>query len=244
MLTYITNISSRPEQLFANALSKEYGSNTLIFEPDNIYEIILASKPDFVILHEGDLSNYHIKKFMKNIDDSIKTIFMVLTFSEKKYSFSSKRTNYISKDSYLPYNEYFQTELKDKNYILCDLTCKDEQKNTILQPIIYPQNKEIPVKLVNCYKVGHVQNLGLVDEQTMMKLLSGCSLYINMDNTYVYDAMNMNKPILNLTKNTLLDTVETPSLDDIKNPSVNYEASQINKNKISNLVKYIKSKYE
>lgn len=244
MLTYITNISSRPEQLFANCIAKEYGSKISIFEPNDIYEIVLSSKPNFIILHEGDLSNYHIKKFIKTINDSIKTIFIVLTFSNKKYSFSNKKIHYINKDNYLPYNEYLRGDPIDKNYILCDLNCEDEQKNTILQPIIYPQNKEIPVKLVNCHKVGHVQNLGLVNEQTMIKLLRECSLYINMNNTYVYDAMYMNKPILNLTQNKFLNTIETPSLDDIKNISITYDTAQISKNKISNLIKYIKSKHE
>jgi hypothetical protein len=244
MLTYITNNSTRAENLFANSLSKEFDSQVLNFDQDNIYEIVLSIKPDFIILHESDLSNYHIKKFIKDIDTSnLSTIFIVLVFSSKKHNYPYQRINYIQEKQYLPYDEYFVKGSTEDNFVLCDLNCNEEQKNSILQPLIYPQNKEIPIKLVNCHKVGHVQNLGLVDDQTMLGLLSRCSLYINMNNLYIYDAVYMNKPILNLTENKHFKTVETPSINDIKQNKADYKLD-IKKYKISNITKYIKSKYE
>ena len=245
MLTYKTHFSTRTEDLFCQSLHKEFDSKIAIFNPDDIYEIILTNKPDFVVLHEHDLSHYHIQKFIKDQDNiKLSTTFIVLRFLNKKLpQIPYKRIHFIDESQYLPYNEYYSTTVRNDNFALCDLDCIEEKNNTILQPIIYPKNKEIPVKLVNCHKVGHIQNLGLVDEETILNLLSRCSIYINMNNSYVYDAMLMEKPILNLVDNKYLDKTIDTNIDHLKNTTLSYNLD-INKYKISNIIKYIKSKYE
>jgi len=245
MLTYKTNFSTRPEDLFCQSLQREFGSQILIFNPDDIYEIVLNHKPQFIVLHDHDLSHYHVQQFLKDKDnENLKTVFIVLKFLKKKPPVVPyKNINFIEQSQYLPYNEYYSDAISDDNFVLCDLNCTEEKSNVILQPLIYPVNKEIPMKLVNCHKVGHIQNLGLVDEETMLKLLAKCSLYINLNNSYVYDAMRMKKPILNLTDNKYLDKITEPTLDSLRNLELSYNLN-IDKYKISNITKYLKSKYE
>jgi len=243
MLVSINYIHSRPIFLFANSLAHEKGASIALFSMDDIYDVVLVSKPDVLLLDESDLDNIHARRLFEDlISERIsagKTKIVILHNSDStKKQINHSNIKYISDIAYLPYNEYHKpkspTEYK---YMLCHLNCIEFDQNKYLESIIYPNNKTIPVKLVNCPQVEHLQNLGVVDEPTMLDLIGGCFSYINIDNQYVYDAMLMGKPIINLVSNKYL-ALDSGSID-IENAMVTYDSSIIQKHKISNLINYI-----
>jgi hypothetical protein len=96
------------------------------------------------------------------------------------------------------------------------------------------------VKLINCPSVEHVQNLGVASEYETLELINNCCCYINIDNKYVYDAMLMNKPIINLVPNKYLNVTQDPVPScDLTLQYSNEQIEQINQYKISNLLSQI-----
>lgn len=243
MLAYINYIHSRHLLLFANSLAREKQAQIRQYNLDNIYDVILAAKPEVLLMEESDLDNLHVKNFFTDLESDMvslgqtKIIILYQTTSTKSL-IQHSNIKYISEKLYLPYNEYFvPSSNTDSKYMLCHLNCIDFDLNKELEQIIYPNNKTIPVKLVNCPQVSHIQNLGMVDENAMLKLLSECYIYINIDNQYVYDAMMMNKPIINLIANNHLELTTSPI--DIDQTNASYSVSSLKQHKISNLIKHL-----
>lgn len=243
MLVYINYLHNRQVFLFANSIANEKDADIVQFSLDNIYNAVLIDKPDIILINESDTEHLHFSSFLKDLlDNEIsldKTKIIILMSDHSSTSkINHKNIKYIPHESYLPYNEYlFNKQISNDHYLLCHLNCVDFDINKTLELIIYPLNKSIPVKLVNCAQVEHIQNLGLVDEYTMLDLLSRCYAYINVNNEYIYDAMIMRKPIINFVKNSHIDITKHPI--DLNNLNIEYNISKIQSNKISNLIKFI-----
>lgn len=243
MLVYINYLHNRQVFLFANSLAHEKRANIVQFHLDNIYNVMLVEKPDIVVINESDTEHLHVTSFLQDVSSNNvnidKTRIIILISDTSRISkINHQNIKYISDGSYLLYNEYFLTAPIIRNkYLLCHLNCVDFDTNKALEPIIYPVNRSIPVKLVNCTQVEHIQNLGMVDENTMLDLLSKCYAYINVNNEYIYDAMMMDKPIINLIDNPYMNITESPI--DFNNLDIAYDKTKIQSKKISNLIKFL-----
>jgi hypothetical protein len=247
MLIYLSSLHTRASILFANSFQQETANNSTIrlFDANDIYNIVLVQKPHILLIEQELLSNLHILNFFQDlVNNNLDIGHTQVIVLGNNSTFSYKHTNikYLSPDLYISYNEYVNASdnLAAGGYLLCSLNCTNLEINKLLEPIIYPTNKTIPVKLVNCPQINHIQNLGLADEATMLKLIADCYAYINLDNQYVYDAMLLNKPIINLIDNSHLPLSSSDSI--IENMFVEYDITNIKKYKISNIVKHIINK--
>lgn len=218
MLTYIPNNNTRTHQLFALSTEKECGSTTSIFNYEDIYEVMLNPKDEaVVVLTRADINNVYVRMFIDSmLDNSAKTTNKIFVISDKKYNHSNIIN--IAPNLFKLFNSYYKPQPlnNNKKYILCHLDCTKKENNELLKDIVYPANKDIPVKLVNCYKVRHPQNLGLVDEQKMLDLIYNCYALINTTDHYVYDAIWMQKPIVSITSNEYIQATDSLTLDQIE----------------------------
>lgn len=241
MKIFITNLHSRKEMLVANSVAHETNSSIEIFDPINIYDIYLSDQLNMIVLSENDDSNIFISKFIDDLKHN--------SISHKKntiiYLYKTKQLvinqNFISipYDAFCHYNEYAKLEVNNQGYILCELNCISQKKNSILDKIIYPENRDTPVRLVNCPRFDHPQNLGIVNDHDMLKLIAGCSVYIGLTDNYIYDSINMKKPTLTTVTNKIINPIKSLSIEDVT--SCSFDESylvELSKNKISNIIKY------
>jgi hypothetical protein len=245
MLILTSSIKNRATSLFSNSFHKETQGNLVSFDLDYIYDAMLVNKPDIVVLDRSDLYNIHVNNFMKEIVSNTVSIgnckIIVLTTKKDDKKIQHNNIRYISSSTYYLFNEYYKhkdTITRDFKYLLCHLDCSNLSNNSHIEQLTYPNNSKVAVKLVGCSNVKHPQNLGTVTETEMLDLIYGCSVYINIDNQYVYDAMLLKKPIINFSSDIpeLSVCKHTPSIDDATN---NYDIANVNRNRISNLIKYI-----
>lgn len=246
MSTYIVNNYNRNSFLFANYFNQVNKQDIIQFELQSIYDTMLVDCPSIVILEENHFNSIDLKNFFQDLDDGvvdIKNTKVIILCSDnyngKKYI--NKNIKYISSSSYLLYNEFYKpSNTQNIEYMVCSLDCKNLEQNNMLAPLLYPNNKTIPVKLINCESVEHVQNIGKANEDETLKLINECCCYINIDNTYVFDAMLMNKPIINLVPNKYIEISQ--SLDPSCQIEKSYSSDIINKikqYKISNILSQI-----
>lgn len=241
MKIFITNLHSRKEMLVANSVAHETNSSIEIFDPINIYDIYLSDHPCIIIISEDDQSNIFVSKFINDLkNESISYTKNTIIYLYKNNQ-PSLGHNFIAipYNAFCHYNEYAKIETENQGYILCELNCISQKKNSILDSIIYPENNEIPVRLVNCPRFDHPQNLGIVNDHDMLKLIAGCSVYVGLTENYIYDSINMKKPTLTTVNNKIIDPIKSLSMNDIM--TCVFDESylvELNKNKISNIIKY------
>lgn len=231
MIIAIPFQSSRNVNLFANSYHKEYGARVVRYNHNDIYDTVLIDKPELIIT---DSINYDIYKSIFNDIDNKYIInsskFIVLGNENLKRSY----IRYINENTYKAYNEYIKQNQSEK-FILCVMDCSDIENNNKIKSILYPNILDMPVRLINCPQFKSVNNLGMADEDTTLDLITKCEIFINLDNTYLYDAINLNKKIINLADNNSTEL----NINTIKDAdTINFD---LNKYKISNLVKYIKA---
>lgn len=245
MLILTSSIKNRAINLFANSFYQETKANLGSFDLEYIYDAMLINKPDIVILEYSDLHNFHVNNFMKELVANTVSVgnckIIVLTTTKDNKKIQHNNIKYISNSTYYLFNEYYEykkNNTKNFKYILCHLDCNNLTNNSHIEQLTYPHNSTVAVKLVGCSNVKHPQNLGTVTETEMLELIHNCSIYINLDNQYVYDAMLFKKPIINFSSSIpeLAVCKDTVSIDDA---ITDYDISNINQNRISNIVKYI-----
>jgi hypothetical protein len=241
MIIYTNILTSRDVDLFANSFRKEFGGTIIKKDISNIYDIILVDKPDYIIIDSLDEKNEHFVSFLSDLkSQNIQIQKTKIIIIGKSGNSEHQNIRYVSPNTYYCFDEYYTESSCDDGsfkYMLCHLNCLDFEKNKALEPIIYPNNKEIAVKLVGCDQVQHVQNLGSVTEREMLELIHGCEIYINIDNMYVYDAMFLNKPIINSCED--IKEIEFVNNLSIDKASTKYDRSKIMQYRISNIVKHI-----
>lgn len=241
MKIFITNLHSRKEMLVANSIAHETNTRIEIFDPINIYETYLSDQECIIILSEGDNGNLFLSKFIDDLKN--KSIYnkknRIVYLYKTKHPPISQNFMPIPYDAFCHYNEYIQIKTENQKYILCELNCISQKKNSILDDIIYPENKEISVRLVNCPRFDHPQNLGVVNDHDMLKLIAECSVYIGLTDNYIYDSINMKKPTITTIENKIIKPIKSLSLQNVKDCSFDDTwLVELNKNKISNIIKY------
>lgn len=241
MKIFITNLHSRKEMLVANCVAHETDGGIEIFDPINIYDVYLSDTDNFLILSEEDYNNIFITKFM---DQLVKGSIVnqknkiILLYKNNEF-IKHKDILSIPYDAFCHYNEYAKLQIRDEGYILCELNCVSQKKNGILESIIYPENKTIPVRLVNCPRFDHPQNLGVVNDHDMLRLIAGCSVYVGLTDNYIYDSLFMQKPTITTANNKIIQPVGSISMEDINNVSFDEKyLTELKKNKISNIIKH------
>jgi|LakMenE18May11ns_1017448.scaffolds.fasta_scaffold9921467_4 hypothetical protein len=248
MNIYSNNNPSRTNLLFYKNICNITGVVSMnLFNPDNIYEIILHYKPKYLLLDNYVLSNYHIQNCINDIiqKNLITNTKIVLLNTENTNNIKNENFVFISTNDYLLYDEYPNTSnnqtTSNSSYILCNMSCL-EAPDMIgsLNKLFYPENTTMPVKLINNPKVEHVQNLGVASEDKILNLIKQCAYYINIDNLYYVDALMMKKPVINLISNQLLSVKKPDTIDTIDSCSFRVENLSIDSNKfISNITKQL-----
>jgi hypothetical protein len=242
MKIFLTNLHSRKEMLVANSIANELYGSIEIFDPINIYDIYLSSNNDYIVLSEDDSNDLFISKFVQDLTkNSLSTKKNKIIFLFKNNDLVIKHKDIISipYDTFYHYNEYTKFDVQNDGYILCELNCISQKKNSILDNIIYPENTQIPVKLVNCPRFDHPQNLGVVNDYDMLRLISKCSAYIGLTDNYIYDAINMKKPALTTVNNKILPVSKSLNMSDIANLTFDEtHTTELQQYKISNIIKY------
>lgn len=241
MIIFITNLHSRKEMLVANSIAQEINGEIQIFEHINIYDTYLSGQNNYIVISEDDTNNVFISKFLNDISNNsiINKNNKIVFLYKNKELFKHNNIISIPYNTFYHYNEYVSLPIRDSGYILCELNCISQKKNAILESIIYPNNNKIPVRLVNCPRFDHPQNLGVVNDYDMLKLIASCSVFIGITDNYVYDAIYMKKPTLTTVDNKIIKQISSLSMEDIKNCSFDESyTSELNKYKISNIIKY------
>jgi hypothetical protein len=204
--------------LVANCIAHETQGHIEVFDPINIYDIYLSNQDQIIVLSENDNSNVFISKFLQEFSSGIiaetktKIIFLYKTIDIVK----NQKIIYIPYDAFYHYNEYIHLNTKNDGYILCELNSISQKKNSIIENITYPINKDIPVRLVNCPRFDHPQNLGIVNDHDMLSLIANCHMFISLTDNYIYDAINLRKPTLSTVKNKIIEPVSSIDMNNIK----------------------------
>jgi hypothetical protein len=243
MNTYITDNHSRKEYLIANSISKEYSGTLTSFSIENIYEIAFNKQHKAtIVLDDQKIKTSEIHNFIKDFVTTAQTKTKLVLLSENKVHHENIFT--LPSSSYRCFNEYYRPrKITTSKFVLCHLDTDNHKNNIVIENIVYPKNKEIPIRLVGHPGIQHIQNVGVVTDDHMLDLIYSCSVYINISNQYVYDAMLYNKPILSSIENEYLLSKNNLELQDLKELFENQESKEHNHNlkqyKISNIVKSI-----
>lgn len=244
MNIYIANNHNRKEYLVANSIHKEYNWILNSFHIQDIYEIAFNKNGKVVIvLDETKLQLPEIAQFIQDfiVADQTKTK-LVLLGSDAKIN--HKNIFCLPSTVYKPYDEYYQpTKVSDSQFILCHLDITNHKTNAVIQDIVYPNNKDIPIRLVGHPGIQHIQNVGLVTDSQMLDLIYSCVAYINISNEYIYEAILYNKPILSIIDNEYIKAVDKLQLEDLHklidtDNTIDYQHN-LKQHKISNIIKSI-----
>lgn len=244
MNTYLLNTHSRKEMIVANSICHEHNLTIKIFDAIDIYDICFKDPECVIVLSEKSFNNIYIEKFITNIyNNNIQTKCKIFVLQKTKNIQKHNNIYPIPEDSFYSYNEYIHFNIIDKKYVLCDLNCINQKKNGIIQDILYPNNIDIIVKLVNCPRFDHPQNLGIVNDYEMLKLISECSVFIGLTDNYVYDAINMKKQTITIQENNIIDIHKSICMNDIAqkidDKILDDRKNNLQKYKISNIIKYV-----
>lgn len=226
--------------LVANSIAKELNGIIEIFDPINIYDIYISNSENYIVLSEDDQSDIFISKFLKDFTNgSVKSQKNKLVFLYKNNELRHKDIISIPYETFYHYNEYAKLPVKNNGYILCELNCISQKKNSILDSILYPENRTVPVRLVNCPRFDHPQNLGTVNDFDMLKLIASCSVFIGLTDNYIYDSIYMKKPTLTIANNKIISPISTLDIDTVLNCIFDEKyLTDLNQYKISNIIKY------
>jgi len=245
MITYIPQNSIRDQFLLSLSIQNNKNSSVAYFSEHDIYEICLGKKADIVILNDHNLANTHISNMISNIENNeIDTKTKIIILSEQSQKYLNKNIVCIPKKTYVCFNETYQPiNNVSYKYILCHLDNKNIENNSIIEPILYPNNQSIAVKIVNCSIINHPQNLGIVSEKDMLDLISNCFAYVCISEDYLYDAIRMNKRVICAKANNFIPKNTNPlSIDIIENTPNALDLcniTSINAYSLSNIVKHI-----
>lgn len=189
--------------LISQILEKDY--NTLIFgvENTNLLNAIEKNKPEYIILTNDQY------KQCSTIIEKINNSCTIITTCENLIKNKNIKQITISKTKFMLFNEYYKPNttkmvcnfLNNNKYYTCDMGGTTAENIKLLETLVYPNNKQVSIRLLNCPGLTHVQNVGVAHENDMLDLVYGCDTYINVSNRYVYDAVMMNKKVINLVNN-------------------------------------------
>jgi hypothetical protein len=242
MNTYITHNHSRKEYLVANSIQKEYGGILSSFSIEDIYEIAFNKQHKVtIVLDDSKINLPEIQSFINDFSQSAKHLTKLVLLSDNKINHANIFT--LPSVSYKCFNEYYSPKkISNSKFVLCHLDSQNHKNNIIIQNIVYPQNKEIPIRLVGHPGIQHIQNVGVVTDDHMLDLIYSCTGYVNISDQYVYDAILYGKPILSSINNEYTSFKSAFAFDDIKqlfnSETADYDHN-LKQHKISNMVKSI-----
>jgi len=244
MKIFITNTHERAIRLFAKNLAHKLTINQIAqFDEINIYDIFTTNNSSYIFITDKDLRNQYVKKFIDiiNTGSTKKDNKIVIIHSaNNKPKISNPNVIFIPDNTFCAYDEHFELCEPNEDFILCEPNYIDMKKNSILTKVLYPHNKTDQIRVVNCPRFRHPQNVGVTSEKDMLDLISKCKLFITLNSTYIYDAINMKKPVITTEKNMFINPVEHIDINMLKNTkSTNIDLEQLNKYKISNLINMI-----
>ena len=110
MNIYSNNNPSRTNLLFYKNICNITGVVSMdLFNPDNIYEIILHYKPKYLLLDNYVLSNYHIQNCINDIiqKNLITNTKIILLNTENTNNTKNENFIFISTNDYLLYDDKF-----------------------------------------------------------------------------------------------------------------------------------------
>lgn len=206
-IIYSNNYLDRPTFLLAQAFSKETKGIAYNVIMNHIDEAICDIKPDFVILNQQQMSLMQ-NFFHRNHSNKSCKFLTVTTLIKKQIeelkANSSLEIYNIAPGMFCHVNEYHSCKIEDKNYWLCDISSIDSNLIKKIQPLLYPDNTIQKIRLVNNDQFQHPQNVGLATEAEIMGLIASCKGFINLNNTYIADAVFLGKPILSFVPNSFV----------------------------------------
>lgn len=197
--------------LVLKAMSELYKTEIYSVNIPDISNVIDNLKPEFIVLSSKQYKL--INKKLEEMNKNFNTRLLVITENISK----NKKFKIVQIDPncFSLFSEYYVPKKADESmeYWVSDLDSVNMENNRLLSPYIYPQNSKNPIRLVGCDKIQHPQNLGNIAEDDMLDLIYNSSGFINITNNYIFDAVNMGKPILNLADNGWKKTSNFEILD-------------------------------
>lgn len=189
--------------LISQILEKEFDSLVFGVENINLLNAIEKNKPEYIIL-----TNDQYKQCFSTIE-KIDNNCTIITTCDNLVKNKNIKQIIVSKTKFILFNEYYKTDTKkiacdfltNNKYWTCDMGATEPEHIKLLEPLVYPNNKECSIRLLNCPSLTHVQNVGMANENDMLDLIAGCDTYINISDRYIYDAIMLGKKIINLVNN-------------------------------------------
>lgn len=243
MNTYITNNHSRREYLVANSIHKEYNWILNSFDLSDIYEIAFNKWHKVaIVLDDTKIQLPEIQNFLEEFQKSNQTKTKIVLLSDTKINHANIFC--LPSISYKLFNEYHQpVKISNSRFVLCHLDSTNHKRNAVIQNVLYPNNKEIAVRLVGHPGIQHIQNVGILTEDQMLNLIYSCTVYVNISNEYIYDAILYNKPIVTAIENeyveSIVDELQLKHIADLLASSHIEYKHNLKQHRISNMVKSI-----
>lgn len=195
----------------------------------NIYELYYRYNFKYVIFDANSVDN-SIYQFMIEFSNEVKSFIFFHTIYhdhlksdygsvfrgifDKHLKEHSTSLDIVLPDNYINKNLYKQTENTKEDYIVSFLEpisiIPDELAN-----VLYPKSSH-KIRLFNNPRIGHIQNLGMINEMDKAVLLSKSKAYINLDPDYINEALFYNNDIIDIKNLDSMKPTEIKAQDTIE----------------------------
>lgn len=210
-MIYINRNLSRDSYMASKIISKQNNQKIAYFYLEDIYTLI-DKEENIIIIDEHNFQNPHLQNLLSHAKDSNHK------FKCKIYLIGHDENigidNIISVNEYVLLDSLYEfSNVTGQEFIFAEISNITKEVSAKLKKLLYPANKRIPVKMVNNPEFIHYQNLGTCREEDVMTLIDQCSYFINVNNKYLYDAINCGKKVVDLV-NTNVD-VQISDIDSV-----------------------------
>jgi len=183
--------------LFGKILGNRTELPIQYFNVDDIYNFINLDV--FIIIDAKHTENKHLNALIQELKETDTNIKCKILLLGSNRNLQIHNIYEISEYLLVDETNHF-IESSSPDFILIHLQKSTEEHLRKIEGILYPKNKEIPVKIINNEEFSHCQNLGLCTEELILELIQECKYYININDMYLYDAINANKNIVDINK--------------------------------------------
>lgn len=212
-MIYINRNLSRDSYMASKIINKKNNQKISYFYLEDIYTII--DEENTIIIDEHNFDNHHLQNLLAHIKDSNHKL------NSKIYLIGHKENigidNVISINEYVVLDSLYEfTHEAGEELIFAEISEITKEVSEKLKNLLHPINKTIPVKMVNNPEFNHYQNLGTCREEDVMDLIDQCSYFVNVNNKYLYDAINANKKVidlLNITGDIKISEIDSLIID-------------------------------
>lgn len=190
--------------LFDNFHAHRKEISGYLFQASNINQEII----DFIQAFKSNTKIYlYFDKFNQQLYNDASTMIRCIVKddpSDKSIVLKTKNTikaNPMYSEQLISVVDTQEDRISNED-ILADISDLQKLPESLVE-VLYPSTS-MRIKLFNNASIDHVQNLGFVDDEDMVRMINECKMYIDTNNNFLLYSIILDKPTLALTANSLV----------------------------------------